>query len=138
MHPYYNKPKYDTDPNDKYHHSSLTDFSHVLEEYSSVFDLVHRIDLLFHQIQYGLTRLFRTAEVNSRTVNPDALVRIVVLKHIDVHIEIFALNLVVHTEQIAHMTVIRHNLLAEQFLPYEIQHVIKATPRHKPQIPITV
>ena len=138
MHPYYNKPKYDTDPNDKYHNASLTDFSHVLEECSSVFNLVHRVNLLFHQIQYGLARLFRTAEVNSRTVNLDALVRIIVLKHIDIHIEIFALDLVAHIEQITHMTVIRRNLLTEQFLPYEVQHVIKATPRHKPQIPITV
>ena len=113
-------------------------YTKPIQAYSSVFNLVHHINFLFHQIQYGLARLFRTAEVNSRTVNLDTLVRIVVLKHINVHIKILALNLVVHIEQIAHMTVIRHNLLAEQFLPYEIQHVIKATPRHKPQIPITV
>ena len=138
MHPYYNKPKYDEDPNDKTHHASLTDFSHVLEECSSVFNLVHRVNLLFHQIQYGLARLLRTAEVNSRTVNLDTLVRIVVLKHINVHIEILTLDLIAHIEQIAHMTVIRRNLLTEQFLPYEIQHVIKATPRHKLQIAVTV
>ena len=135
---YNDKPKYDEDPNDKTHHTTLTDFSHVLEECSSVFDFVHRVNLLFHQIQYGLARLFRTAEVNSRTVNLDTLVRIVVLKHINVHIEILALNLVVHIEQISHMTVVRRNLLAEQFLPYEIQHVIKAASRHKPQILVTV
>ena len=135
MHPYYNKPKYDTDPNDKYHNASLTDFSHVLEECSSVFNLVHRVNLLFHQIQYGLARLLRTAEINSRTVNLDTLVRIVVLKHIDIHIKILALDLVVRIEQIAHMTVIRHNLLTEQFLPYEIQHVIKASSRDSFQQP---
>ena len=40
---YYNKPKYDEDPNDKTHHASLTYFSHVAEEHiiKKLFDIFH-------------------------------------------------------------------------------------------------
>ena len=40
---YYNKPKYDTDPNDKTHHTPLTNFSHVAEEhiFKKLFDIFH-------------------------------------------------------------------------------------------------
>ena len=43
MHPYYNKPKYDEDPNDKTHHAALAYLSHISEKHiiKKLLDIFH-------------------------------------------------------------------------------------------------